>query len=1145
MALQLTDEQLTAVEAPVRDNLVSAAAGSGKTKVLSERIVARIKSGDTSIDRLLIVTFTRAAALQMRERIAAAIEEEYKRTKLHSLRRQLSMIAGAEICTIDSFCINLVKRNFYRVDVAPDFVIADANEMKILREEILVEVLEQMYDSMDEGFKMLSDGVGNAKNDDELKDIILKAYLSTRAYAEPDDWLDWALKVHKAGSEENDRLYKLIEDEIKDALCEMEVVINRYVREAEDAGIESYLTVLKIEKELFDLHLKGCGADELGEAMKMFSFGSFPGGRRKGEEGFALEKARLQKLHNEAKEIYKDIVELYGTYMEERGVSYKKIEALVKCVRLFDRLYNEEKRTRKMLEFSDCEYLALKILNSSDEVCNELRDKYDEIYIDEYQDTNPLQDSLFTKLSRKERGEPNVFIVGDVKQSIYRFRHSDPRVFAKKSEIFGKDEGSCKMILSKNFRSRREVIDSVNCVFEWIMRKNTAQIEYDEEHILKHGANYYIEYDQNKTELYILKNKYDDTDESELLASEQRETAVAVKRIKAMVEEGFLVSDGKGGMRKARYSDFAVLSAKINNKAEAIVNVFNLMGVPVYCESSQDFFSVPEVQTMVSVLRCIDNPLCDIPLASVMRSPIFNFTENELIEIRLKGRHKPFYENVVETAKEKSRIGKKCRYFIKSIDDWREIAQSVNLEKFVTRIIDESGYYSFVGALPGGSVRQANLRRLAQLAASFEKNRFKGLYSFVRYIDKTIELEGEIEADVCRSDDSVLVASIHKSKGLEFPVCFVIGCGWKFNDKDSTGTLVLNPEYGMAITEREQDRRVKFKTAEYAAISMMILRDNHAEQMRLLYVAMTRAKEKLIMIGSSDTYDAENTGRDELYGKSALSDYRIRGMNNYLDYLASSIDEKYWDVHFVDNLPSIGERKDEIKDVDKEHKIVEEVIYRLSYTYPYDGIKHIPSKMSVSEIKKLSREYEDGESMFEPREVKRIPSFMKEKEVLKGANRGTAYHRVMELIDLREKDVAGAIARFAEKGFLSTEQAECIECEKIEKFLASDVAEKMRNAKRIRREESFTIMIDARDVFENGENEKICVQGTIDCLIENEDGSFVLVDYKTDRYENPDDIVKRYKKQLELYEIAVFNRFGCNCDEKCLYMFQNGDIINV
>ncbi len=1138
MAMELTNEQLAAVNAPVNENLVSAAAGSGKTKVLSERVVTRIKSGDTSIDRLLIVTFTRAAALQMRERIAKAIEEEYKRTKLHSLRRQLSMIAGAEICTIDSFCINLVKRNFYRVDVAPDFIIADTNEMKILREEVLIDVLEAMYESGDENFKLLSDGVGNQKSDDELKEIILKAYMATRAYADPDAWLEFALNVHKAGSRENDNLYKMLEEEISDALKELGIMINKNVREAENCGIESYISVLGREKELFDMHIRTCAVEDLGEAMEHFAFGSFTGGKRKSEEGLEVEKKRIQKLHKDAKDLYKDIVSLYETYSDKRGVSYPKIEALVRCVQLFDKLYNEEKRSRKVLEFSDCEYLALKILNTSEEVCNELRDKYDEIYIDEYQDTNPLQDELFTKMSRKERGEANLFIVGDVKQSIYRFRHSDPRVFAYKAKTFGKGNSSCKMVLSKNFRSRREIIQSVNSVFEQIMREGTAQVEYDREHVLRHGADYYIEYNQNKSELYILKNKYDEENEEELLLSEQRETVVAATKIKEMVEEGFLVSDGKMGMRPVRYSDFAVLSSKINNKAEAIVNVFNLMGVPVYCESSQNFFSLPEVETIVSVLRCVDNPLCDIPLAATMRSPIFAFTENELTEIRLKGRHKPYYENVLEASLEKTRLGRKCKKFLSSIDSWREIAQSVNLEKLITNIIDESGYYSFAGALPGGAVRQANLRRLMALATEFEKNRFKGLYNFVRYIDKTIELEGEIDADVTHSDDSVLVASIHKSKGLEFPVCIVIGCGWNFNDKDSYSTLVLNPEYGMAVTEREKERRVKFKTAEYAAVASTILRDNHAEQMRLLYVAMTRAKEKLIMIGSSGIYDENNVGID-----SKLSDYRIRKMKNYLDYLCPSVDYKHWDVYFVNELPSIGESSDEIVEVEGEHKIVEEVIYRLSYCYPYDGIKHIPSKMSVSEIKKLSTADEESARLFNITPERRVPAFMKEKEVLKGANRGTAYHRVMELIDLDEKDVAGAIEGFVKKGFMTKEQAECIEKEKIEKFLASGIAEKMRKAKRVRREESFTIMIDAKDVYENGENEKICVQGTIDCLIEEENGDLILLDYKTDTYTDADEIIKRYKKQLDLYNVAVFNRFGRGSAKKCLYMFQNGDII--
>ncbi|MBR5535029.1 MAG: helicase-exonuclease AddAB subunit AddA [Clostridia bacterium] len=1143
MAVKLTDEQFAAVNAPVSENLVSAAAGSGKTKVLSERVVTRIKSGDTYIDRLLIVTFTRAAALQMRERIAAAIEEEYKRTKLRSLKRQLSMIADAEICTIDSFCINLVKRNFYRVDVAPDFVIADTNEMKILREEVLIDVLEEMYKRENEGFELLVDGVGNGKSDKELKEIILKTYLATRAYEEPDAWLEKTLEAHREGSDENNRLYKVLEDEIKDALKELGNMLDGGIREAEYAGLLAYSDVFRNEKLLFDEYLKDCDIENLDEAMDRFCFGSFAGGRKKGEEDLAAEKKRLQKLHNEAKGLFGDIAHLYEVYTSPRGISYPKIEALVECVRLFDKLYTEEKRSRGVLEFSDCEYLALKILNTSEDVCNELRDKYDEIYIDEYQDTNPLQDALFTKMSRKERGEANLFIVGDVKQSIYRFRHSDPRVFAHKSKEFGKDDKSCKMVLSKNFRSRREIIDSVNCVFEWIMREGTAQVEYDEEHILKHGADYYIEYNQNKSELYVLKNKYGE-EEDELLLSEQRESLVAAKRIKQMVEEGFLVSDPKEGMRKVRYSDFAVLSSKISNRAEGIVNVFKLMGVPVYCETSQNFFEAPEVQTVLSVLRCVDNPLCDIPTASTMRSPIFSFGENELVEIRAKGRSMPFYENVLLTAKEKTRLGRKCRKFIECIEDWRITAQSVGLERFLTKVIDESGYYSFAGALPGGELRLANLRKLMSLAANFEKNRFKGLYNFVSYIDKTIELEGELDADIVRHEDSVLVTSIHRSKGLEFPVCIVIGCGWKFNDKDASGTLVLNPEYAMAVAEREREIRVKFKTAEYTAVATTLLRDAHAEQMRLLYVAMTRAKEKLIMIGSSNTY-IDNVGRASIMGKNGISDYRIRKMCSYLDYLACSVDRKFWDVHYVQELPQIEETEQMEEAVEKEHKIIEEVIYRLSYAYPYDGIKHIPSKMSVSEIKKMSTTDEESLKLFNKSPKRRIPSFMKDKEIPEGAERGTAYHRVMELIDLNEKDVKGAVESFVERGFLTRVQAECIEIEKIEKFLASPVAERMRKARRIYKEESFTIMIDAKDVYKDGEGEKICVQGTVDCLFEEEDGSIVLLDYKTDKYTDEEEIIKRYKKQLELYEVAIFTRFGQNCAKKCLYMFLNGDIIEI
>ncbi len=1140
MAIELTQEQKAAVYAPVSENLVSAAAGSGKTKVLSERIAQRIRSGDTTIDRLLIVTFTRAAAMQMKERIASAIENEYVKTKNSSLKRQLSMISGADICTIDSFCINLVKKNFFKIDVAPDFVIADANEMRILREEVMTDVLEAMYDKAEEGFITLSDSVGNGKSDDELKQIILKAYFFTRSFSDSKKWLNMALECHRAGSKENDRLYDFLLEEILDAIEEMGSMLYRAKAVAEDALVTSYLKVLDAECERYEAILRHCTRENVGDAIEGFAFSSFSGGRKKGEEGFLKEKDEIKALHNDAKELFGEIQELWRTACTKRGLSYQKIEALVDCVMMFDELYMAEKKARKVLEFSDCEYLAYKLLKENEDVTDELRDKYDEIYIDEYQDTNPLQDELFTLLSRKSRGEANLFIVGDVKQSIYRFRHSDPRVFSEKAKTFGSDEMSRKMILSKNFRSREAVIDSINCVFEKIMHECTAQVEYDEEHRLKAGAAY-VEYNQNKSELYILKNKYDDNEEDENLLREERETLVAAKRIRELMDSGFMVSDG-GRMRPVRYSDIAVLSSRINNKADAVTKIFELMDIPVYCESKQSFFAALEVQTVVSLLRCVDNPLCDIPLASVMRSPVFSFGENELAEIRQKGREKSFYSNVLETAEEDTALGEKCRSFLETMQEWRTASGIMSLEKFVTRLIDESGYYSFVGALPGGGARQANLRQFMSLAASFSQNKFKSLYSFVRYIDKTIETGGEVEVDGGGAQNSVLVASIHKSKGLEYPVVIVIGCGGKFIDSDSYASLIMTPEYGMAVAEREKTRRVKFKTAEYKAISMMLTRENHAEQMRLLYVAMTRAKEKLIMIGSALRFDEK--AAEGFEGKSELSDYKIRNMKTYLDYLFESVDEKYWDMYFVNELPVPVQKEEEVKEEEAEEKISEEVVYRLSYFYPHDGVRNIPSKMSVSEIKKLSMD-EEATLFYKNEPEKRVPAFMKGKEKLTGANRGTAYHRVMELIEPTEKDAKGAILSFVEKGMMTKEQAECIDAVKIEAFLSSELAERMKKAKWVMREESFTILIDAKDVFPEGEDEKICVQGTIDCLFEDEDGKIVLLDYKTDFYTEEEEIVKRYKKQLELYETAVFMRYKKNCDEKCLYMFHSGDIIEV
>lgn len=1141
MEIQLTEEQARAVYAPVANNLVSAAAGSGKTKVLSERIVERLKSGDTSIDRLLIVTFTRAAAMQMRERIAKALEKEYKKNKSEKLKRQLSLIAGADICTIDSFCIDLVKRNFFRVGVAPDFNIADDNAMAILREEVIIDVLEEMYSKGDENFFKLAESVGRGKNDNALKEMILKVYDFSRAFENPNKWLDEALLSHKAESAENERLFDTIAKEIEEQLKDLREILYSAKREAEYAGIDSYTSVFEVECLSFDKYLNK-PVSEIGDGFNNFEFGTFS--RKKTDESAVLDKAYLQSLHNEAKDFFGKIKGLFEIYTSPRGISYPKIAALIECVKLFEEKYMAEKLMRKELEFSDCEYLALKALNASEEAVNELRDKYDEIYIDEYQDTNPLQDALFTLISREARGEANLFIVGDIKQSIYRFRHSDPMLFVQKGKRFEEDEKGCKMLLTRNFRSRGEVLDSVNCIFERIMREGTAQVEYDDEHRLKCGAKY-IEYNQNKSELYILDSDTEADDEELVeLAKEQREALVAAKRIREMIDEGFMVSDGER-MRRLKYSDIAVLSPALKNKADMIASVFSAMDIPMRCTEVKNFFDNLEIRTAVALLKAVDNPLCDIPLASVMRSPIFSFTENELMAIRLNGRSVPFYENVKSEAEKEGELAKKCQRLIDTLSLWRDEAYVSSTEKFVTRVIDESGYYSFVGALPGGGVRQENLRKFLSIAASYEKTQYKGLYNFVRYIDKTIETGGNAEGEADTTDEAVLVTTIHKSKGLEFPVVFVIGCGNKFNDKDASSAMIINPVGGIGLVEREADRRIKYKTAEYHAVSMLIIRESHAERMRLLYVAMTRAKEKLILIGTAGNYKKQSAQWDMYSSGKKMSDYKVRSINNYLDYVAGSIDNRYWTVTRVDKLPEIIEAVEAEEKDDKEKKRIEEVIYRLSYLYPFDGVKNIPSKMSVSEIKKKSYESEDSVSFFDEEAVKRVPAFLKEDEKLTGATRGTAFHRVMELIDLNEADVKNAIEGFVEKGFMTRMQADSIDVDKIEKFLKSPIAERMRKARRVWKEASFTIALDAKDVFENGEGEKICVQGTIDCLFEDEDGKIVLLDYKTDYYTDPEEIGKRYKKQLELYEIAVFNKFLQNCDEKCLYLFHKGDIINV
>ncbi|MGM9550862.1 MAG: helicase-exonuclease AddAB subunit AddA [Clostridia bacterium] len=1139
MKIELTDEQRAAVEAKVGENLVSAAAGSGKTKVLSERIVKRVKSGDTSIDRLLIVTFTRAAATQMRERIYKALEEAVKTKPSENLKKQLSLVSGADICTIDAFCIDLVRKNFFRVEVPSDFTIADSGQMAILREEVLLDVLDELYEKGDKDFLSLANSVGSGKNDNSLKEMILTLYFAAMAYENPEEWLDKAVNMHLCGSKENDKLFDCLKKEAEDQFADLKTILYLGANEAENLGVESYRDVFNEEiRELENIfHL------DVSLRAEAFSLGKFK--RKKEEDSLKEEKEILKAIHEEAKDLLGKICNTVSLYKSRRGISYNKIKALTDAVKLFKKYYYEEKISRKELEFADCEYLAVKILKGDDgeEVCEQLRDKYDEIYIDEYQDTNPLQDSLFEIISRKARGEGNLFIVGDVKQSIYRFRHTDPTLFSDKAKRLENSKDGRKMILSKNFRSRREVIDSVNNVFENIMRENTANISYDEEHKLRCGAKY-IEYSKNKSEIYILQKKYETEFDDEELSKEHKETLIVAQKIREMMDEGFMVSD-KDGMRHLRFSDIAVLSPVIKGKVDMFRAIFDLMDIPVYCEAGKSFFDTMEIQTVIALLKAVDNPLSDIPLAATLRSPMFSFTENELMEIRLQDKDVPFYDNVVEKAKLEDPTGEKCAEFLKVFSTWRDASKVMGVEPFLQKILQDKGYYSFVGALPGGRARQENLRTFMDMALRYETTQFKGLYNFVRYVEKSAMGDVSVDSIDCGIEDAVLITSVHKSKGLEFPVVFLIGCGKGFNDKDARSNMIFTPSGAVGIVETVPEKRLRYKTGEYGAIALMIKKESHAEAQRLLYVAMTRAKEKLILVGTVDNIEKKVFAWESYRKNNRLSDYKIRSFENFLDYVCPVADEKYWDVHYIDELPEIVKKVEQSEKKKESTALIDGVVDKLNYVYPYMNVQNIPSKMSVSEIKKMSMEEEMCVDYYSDSTQKRIPKFLQKDTALKGAGRGTAYHRVMELIDLNETDVKGAIAGFVEKGLMRGEEAECIDVEKIETFLKSPLADRMRNAKRIWREEPFTISIDAKDVYAEGENEKICVQGTVDCFFEDCDGKLVLLDYKTDFYTDKEEIRAKYKKQLELYEVAIFNKFSQNCNDKYLYLFHNDDIINV
>lgn len=1157
MGVSWTTEQQQVIDLRNRNILVSAAAGSGKTAVLVERIVKIItdKNHPVDIDHLLIVTFTNAAAAEMRERIGNAIEKALdEQPGNEHLLRQLTLIHNAQITTIDSFCLYVVRNHFHEIDLEPNFRIGDEGELKLLREDVLGRVLEQNYEEPSEAFSDFVEGYASGRTDVALNEMILQLYEFSRSYPWPEKWLDSFVGAYRIETrEELDRAEWLapLTENICFVLKDCEQLLKQALAiTQQDDGPDMYEKAVQSDLEKYEGLSRLTSFCELSGALSDIKYDRLASSR--GFEGDPDKLELVKSLREQAKDVVKKLCKQYffcspEMMIEQLERTEPMLEEVVRLTKQFADEFAAAKRRKNLVDFHDVEHFALQILvdeetEKAKKTAEEFRDTFEEIMIDEYQDSNEVQETLLRSISREERGENNIFMVGDVKQSIYRFRLARPELFMKKYDSYSLEESTTQRIdLHKNFRSREEVLTCTNDIFYKIMARSLGNVEYDAEAALYPGASYPVSADFIP-EILLADSNDELLEDTELTDKKTLEAKIVAEEIKHLMKTQPVTDKAAGTLRAARYSDIVILLRSLSGWADSLVEVLNENGIPAHTVSSTGYFSTVEVQTVLSMLRLLDNPRQDIPMAAVLRSPMAGLTDEELAVLRLEDGSVPFHEAVLELAeglyeedgqkeisdseadseadqkqgrnadgkKEddiETTAHRKLLKFYKKYRQLRQLVPDTPIHELIEIILRETGYGHYVAAMPAGSRRTANLNMLLEKAAAYEKTSYKGLFHFVRYIDELQKYDVDFgEADmVGENEDVVRIMSIHKSKGLEFPIVIVSGMGKNFNKQDTRSKMVLHPELGIGLDYMDGKKRIKSPTIAKKAIAKQIDLENLGEELRVLYVALTRAKEKLILTGTlKDAAEKLEFYRQQAnLSKAAdrpLSYLTREGASGYLDWILPAVlsyGDKY-PVRIVEAAElvldevenqleqneDLTERIEEIEAADTQ--LVGQLKQRFSQRYPYQTDILRKNKYSVSELKhRAMRE------KFEAEQEETIPAFLEEpvtptiplfiqrqgsveqeaqnkaqdagqeaeskaeqkiksNTANRGALRGTAVHRVMECYDFAsEKSVHEQMDAMEKEEKITADMRTLVKERIVADFVSSETGKRMALAQRM------------------------------------------------------------------------------------------------
>lgn len=1125
----------------------------------------------------------------MREKILEAIYKKIEENpEDENLQKQVILLNKASISTIHSFCLDVIKNNFYEIDVSANTRIADDSEILLLQQEVIDDLFEEKYEEEDSNFIKLIKTYTKYNQDEVLKDLILRVYSYIQASPFPEEWLEEQIEKLNIedGTNFSDTVWGKIITENANQILEDSILKLQNIRTKMTRFPELDKFTAKIEDDIDKytyIQNNLSDWDTAVEAINTLKNATWI----KDQKITNDLKDEAKDVRESTKDEFKKVKKLMNCSSEEAVQDIKYMYPILKMLKdlilEFSQKFYQRKREKNIMDFSDMEHLALKILVKKDEngnivkseIAKKYENKFEEIAIDEYQDSNLVQEYILTSVSRGN----NIFMVGDVKQSIYKFRQARPKLFLDKYDNYKLDpvNGEDRKIqLFKNFRSRSNILDFTNLVFEDIMSRELGNIEYNQDEYLNLGANFEeIQNQDYKTELEILdlSEENDDiwkTDEEETEEEQEKvedvvlEARFVARKIKELIDSKYQIIDKKTGRRDIQYKDIAILLRTSSGVANVYEKEISELEIPVYSDSSSQYLQSVEIETIMSLLRIINNPMQDIPLVTVMRSPIGNFTDNELIEIRMVDRNSSFYEALLKSDLEKA------HRFLSLLKELREDEEYMTLDEWIWNIYTKTGYMNYVNLMPNGALRVSNLRMLFERAKQYEEASFKGLYNFINFIDKIKFNQEDLKAAkiIGENENVVRIMTIHKSKGLEFPVVILAGVGKQFNFRDLNGKILLDQDLGMGPQYIDSDRYIEFKTLAKKALAIKAKNEAISEEMRILYVALTRAKEKLIIVGRQKDVNKKMSEKQkllEIYSTiddNKINPYLLQKYKTYLDWLeliylkegvantknlfTVNINKKEkTSVKIENEVENISEKIIEESNKNNDEQEKEKIKEILNWQYKHQSIEGIPTKTSVSKLKE-EREQEI--------QITQEPKFINEeaKTKLTGAQKGTLIHlclqKMRETEEYNLEKITELIEGLKDKEIITEIEAQNIDKEKLLEYTNSQLWTELKQAKEIHKEHPFYINIKASRIYNQinkEDDENILVQGVIDLFFIDKDDKLILVDYKTDYVQNENELVEKYKGQLDLYKEALEQSLDKKVDRMCIYSVYLNKLIEI